>query len=569
MSYDYDVCVIGSGAGGGPVALRLAQAGYSVLVLEKGPWYTENEFYKDELACCLRDSYLPDRKEQPQVIQTETDDGQWQTKPTDQTRWNFWNGTCVGGSSNFMSGYFHRLKPIDFKLESTFGSVEGADVADWPIDYDDLEPYYDLVEVEVGISGRVMDHPHAEPRGKLSFPYPPLQESLIAGLIDKAGAGLGMHPFPTPRAILPYSDKGRIGCAYNGGYCGNTGCSTGAKGSSRSALLNRAVATGRCKIRPHAMVSKLQSDASGKVTGVDYFDKQGKRQRVDARIYVIACQAIETARLLLNSASPKHPNGLANGSGQVGRNLLFAGGGAGTGRLLYAKFSKDQAAELAQTGLFINRALQDWYVIDDKSFGPAQKGGTIDFVHTHPSPVIGAGGQIYADDGLRYGKLLKRRLESYFGDGPQIKIEAFCDWLPVPNCHVTLDAHTKDKWGLPVVRVRTDFHVRNLQVGWYLAAKGAELLRKMGAEDVVSFASGSPPTNLQAGTCRFGDDPMTSVLDADCRAHEVENLYISDASFMPTGGSVPYTWTIYANAFRVADKIAHQLGKASIQKTVV
>ncbi len=292
MSYDYDVCVIGSGAGGGPVALRLAQAGYSVLVLEKGPWYTENEFYKDELACCLRDTYKPDQKEEPQVIETETDDGHWKAQLTDQTRWNFWNGSCVGGSSNFMSGYFHRLKPVDFKLKSTFGPIEGASVADWPISYADLAPYYDLVEHEVGVSGRVIDHPHAEPRNKKSFPYQPLQENLIAGLIDKAGGELGMRPFPTPRAILPYSDKGRTGCSYNGGYCGNTGCSTGAKGSSRAALLNRAVATGRCEIRPHAMVSKLLSDASGKVTGVEYHDQQGKLQRLDARIYVVACQSI-------------------------------------------------------------------------------------------------------------------------------------------------------------------------------------------------------------------------------------------------------------------------------------
>ena len=117
-----------------------------------------------------------------------------------------------------------------------------------------------------------------------------------------------------------------------------------------------------------------------------------------------------------------------------------------------------------------------------------------------------------------------------------------------------------DKWGLPVARVRVGFHVQNLRVGWYLASKGAEVLKAMGAENVVSFASGSPPTNLVAGTCRFGTDPATSVLDPDCRAHEAENLFVTDASFMPTGGSVPYTWTIYANSFRVADRIAEQLG---------
>ena len=203
MSHDFDVCVIGSGAGGGPVALRLAQAGYSVLVLEKGPRYTENEVYKDELACCLRETYKPDRKQEPQVVETEMDDGQWKARTTDQTRWNFWNGSCVGGSSNFMSGYFHRLKPVDFKLKSTFGPIENANVADWPISYDELAPYYDLVEHEVGVSGRVIEHPHAEPRTKGSFPYPPLQEQLIAGLIDQAGQALGMRPIATPRAILP------------------------------------------------------------------------------------------------------------------------------------------------------------------------------------------------------------------------------------------------------------------------------------------------------------------------------------------------------------------------------
>lgn len=560
MSHDYDVCVIGSGAGGGPVALTLAQAGYSVVVLEKGPWYRENEFRKDELACCLRDAYKSDRKEEPHIIELENDDGNWNQQSTYQSRWNFWNGNCVGGSSNFMSGYFHRLKPVDFRLLSTFGAIEGANVADWPISYEELEPYYDKVEREVGVSGRHVDHPHAEPRSKPDFPYPPLQEHSVAKLIDKAGAALGLHPYPTPRAILSRADQGRGTCSYNGGYCGNTGCSTGAKGSSRAALLDRALTTGRCEIRPGAMVNRLVTDQQGKITHAEYFDKSGKEKRVDARIYVVACQAIESARLLLRSTGVRHPNGLANGSGQVGRNLLFAGGGAGSGRLLYRDFDKAQAKALAQSGTFINRSLQDWYVIDDKEFGPAQKGGTIDLIHMHPSPVIRAGRQINGPDGLLWGAPLKRKLEAHFLEGPYIKIEAFCDWLPVDDCHVTLDPSVKDKWGLPVARVRTGFHVRNLQVGWYLADKGAQLLRQMGAKDVVSFASAAPPTNLVAGTCRFGDDPATSVLDRNCRAHEVENLYVSDASFMPTAGSAPYTFTIYANAFRVADKIAAQLG---------
>ncbi len=559
MNTDYDICVIGSGAGGGPIAWRLAEAGYSVLVLEKGPWFREADLCKDELACCRRPTYIPDQREEPRVVETEDDDGNWRARSTRRSGWNFWNGTCVGGATNFMSGYFHRLKPVDFHLRSTFGPIEGANVVDWPISYDELEPYYTLVEREVGISGRIQPHPHLEPRSTPNLPYPPLREHRLAAHVDRACHALGLQPFPTPRAILPHPAMGRSGCAYNGGLCGSSGCSTGAKGSSRAALLDRAVTTRRCEIRPHSMVKRLLSGPDGKVSAVEYFDAKGRLQRVDAQIYVVACQAIESARLLLRSPGPRHPHGLANGSGQVGRNLLFAGGGAGSGRLLYRRFSGKEADALREFGTFINRSLQEWYIIDDSQFGPKSKGGTIDFVHRHPAPIARAHHQIEGEHGLLWGKPLKRRLEQHFREGPYIKIEAFCDWLPVADCFVGLDPTVKDKWGLPVARIRTGQHVQNLRVGWYLAEKGAEVLRKMGAENVVAFAASTPPTNLVAGTCRFGNDPATSVLDHECRAHEAENLFVSDGSFMPTGGSVPYTWTIYANAFRIADAIDRQL----------
>jgi len=560
MNNDFDVCVIGSGAGGGPVALTLAEAGYSVLVLEKGPWLTEKDFFKDELACCIHNVYTPDLHEEQHVVETEDDYGGWTSQATSESGWNFWNGNCVGGSSNFMSGFFYRFKPVDFKLHSTFGPIEGANIVDWPISYDDLEPYYTKVEHKVGVSGRITSHLHAEPRSTPDFPYPPTVEHPIAKYVDQACDKMGLHAMPIPRAILPYPALNRNGCSYNG-YCGSYGCATGAKGSSRAALLNRAIATGNCEIRANVMVSRIISNQSGDITAVEYYTKDGKLQQIDAKIYVIACQAIETARLLLNSTGPKYKNGLANNNGLVGKNLLFAGGGAGSGQLPYAKFSKTKAAELRQfAGPFLNRSVQDWYIIDDKSFGERQKGGTIDFVHIHPNPIARANRQIRGRNGLIWGKALKEKLKSHFVDRTHIKIEAFCDWLPVPDCYVSLDPIIKDKWGLPVAKIRVGFHVRNLQIGWYLAAKGAEILKQMGAENVVSFAVGAPPTNLVAGGCRFGNDPKTSVLNADCRAHEIENLYITDGSFMPTGGSVPYTWTIYANSFRVADKIVEQLG---------
>ena len=556
---DFDVCVIGSGAGGGPVAYELAMAGFSVLVLEKGKWFKEEDFYKDEMACCIHESFTPDLREEQHVVETELDDGGWKVQTTADSSWNLWNGNLVGGSSNFMSGFFHRLKPIDFKLKSTFGPIEGANMADWPIDYDELEPYYDKVEKVIGVSGKVIRHKHQEPRSSKDYPYPPVISHPLSGHIDKACDELGMTSIPMPRAILSQPDLGRSSCSYNG-YCGAYGCATGAKGSSRAALLDKAVASGRCTIYPQSHVSRILSDGGGKITAVEFHDKSGKKQRVDAKIYVVACQSVETARLLLNSASGKYNNGLANSSGQVGKNLMFAGGGSGSGRINYAKFSAREEAAMRDNGPFLNRTIHDHYIIDDPDYGERMKGGVIDFVLLHPNPVARASGRLRGPDGLRWGKPLKRDLESYFRDGRYIKIEAFCDWLPIDDCFVRLDPDVRDKYGMPVGRARFGFHVRNLQVGWYLASKAGEVLKKMGAENVISFASGSPPVNLVAGTCRFGNDPKTSVLDKDCRTHDIENLFVTDGSFMPNAGSAPFTWTIYANAFRVADKIIEQLG---------
>lgn len=561
MSTDFDVCVIGSGAGGGPVALTLAQAGYSVVVLEKGPWFTEADFYKDEIACCRRSTYTPRLRDERHVIEDEDGDGGWAGESTEQSGWDWWNGNCVGGATNFMSGYFHRLKPDDFRLLSAYGPIEGANLTDWPIGYDDLEPYYDKVEKVVGVSGRVVRHPHLEPRSSAEFPYPPTREHAIAAWIDEACEALGLHPIPVPRAILPHAAAGRDGCQYSG-YCGSYGCSSGAKGSSRAALLSRAVASGRCKVVAHAKVTRLISDQHGKLVAAEYVGKSGRVRRVDARIYVVACQAIETARLLLYSTGPRHPRGLANGNGQVGKNLVFSAGGSGSGDFAYHKLDKARAEALRQRGPFVNRALQDWYVIDDPELGGRVKGGTVDFLFRHPNPIGRANAQKWDGEELLWGEPLKRRLKSYFTDARYLRFEVFCDWLPNDDCFVSLDPQVTDKWGTPVARVRIGYHPHDLKVGRYIAERARQVLVRMGADNVDSHVSAWPPPNLVAGGCRFGSDPKTSVLDPDCRAHEVENLFVADGSFMPSGGSVPYTWTIYANAFRVADRIVDQLGGA-------
>lgn len=558
MSKDYDVCIIGSGAGGGPVALTLAKAGYSVVVLEKGPWFTEKDFYKDELACCRLSVYTPKLSEEQHVIEDTDSNSNWVAEATSDSGWDFWNGNCVGGSSNLMSGFFYRLKPEDFRLRTEFGVIKGANVADWPISYDDLEPYYTMVEKEVGVSGVFTDHPFAEPRSSKDFPFPATQEHPISRQIDSACRNMGLHSLPTPRAILSRDKENRRSCEYSG-FCGSYGCSSGAKGSSRAALLDQAVATDNCEIKPLCKVYKLSSDAKGKVVSADYYDAKDVKKSIKARLFVVACQAIETSRLLLSSTGPKHPEGLANNNGQVGKNLLFSAGGSGNGDFEYADMDEDASAAMKTRGPFVNRGLQDWYFIDDPAMGGHIKGGTVDFLLRHPNTLGKALAAKWDGDDLVWGRALQKNLKSIFTDSQTLRYEIFCDWLPTDNCFVSLDKSVKDKWGSPVAKVRIGYHEHDLKVGHYINERSVKILKKMGAKNIRSNVSGSPPQNLVAGGCRFGHDAKTSVLNADCRAHDVENLYITDGSFMPTGGSVPYTWTIYANAFRVAARIKEVL----------
>ena len=410
----------------------------------------------------------------------------------------------------------------------------------------------------MGVSGRFTDHPFAEPRSSKDFPYLPTEEHPISGQFDKACNDLGLYSLPTPRAILSRTKDSRRSCEYSG-FCGSYGCSSGAKGSSRAALLDQAVATGNCEIKPLCKVYKLSSDVSGKVVSADYYDVKKQKKSIRAKLFVVACQAIETSRLLLSSTGPKHPDGLANNSGQVGKNLLFSAGGAGSGDFDYSDMDSQEAAAMKTRGPFVNRGLQDWYFIDDPALGGRVKGGTVDFLLRHPNAMSKAMRAKWDDDRLVWGRALQKQLKSIFTENQTLRYEIFCDWLPTDNCFVSLDESVKDKWGSPVAKVRIGFHQHDIEVGNYINERSMNVLTKMGAKNVRSSISGAPPANLVAGGCRFGHDPATSVLNADCRAHDVENLYVTDGSFMPTGGSVPYTWTIYANSFRVAERIKEVL----------
>ncbi|MCG8575073.1 MAG: GMC family oxidoreductase [Flavobacteriales bacterium] len=556
----YDICIVGSGAGAGPIIYELSKAGYKVLVLEKGPWFKTEDWTKDEMTATRRDAYRPNLAEECHVVERPKANGQWSVESTYESGKDMWNGSAVGGSSNFMSAYFHRLKPKDFRLLSEYGPIEGANVVDWPISYDELEPYYAKVEQVVGVSGKVVPHKHQEPRSTPDFPYPPLTTNIVADWFIEAGKQAGFTVIPAPRGIISQPKDHRKGC-YHSNYCGSFGCSSDAKGSSRAALLPDALATGNCEVRANCKVFKLDTNAQNEVSAVHFYNEQNEKESVSAKLFVVACQAVETSRLLLMSKTDQFPDGLANNSGQVGKNLLFAGGGSGSGSIKFENLSEEDRKKFDIPLTFVNQALQDFYEIDDEEFGGKAKGGTIDFLIEHSNPMPKAYRNRYKQGTLQYGSELKKSLFEYFTKQRRVRFEVFCDWLPNDDCHVTLDDEVVDKWGDPVGKVKIGFHQQDVKVGNYLAEKAKIVLQNVGAESISIGIGGNPPTNLMAGGCRFGNDPQTSVLDKNCKAHEVDNLYVTDGSFMPTGGSVPHTLTIYANSFRVADKIIARLDR--------
>ena len=539
----YDVCVIGSGAGAGPIIYELSQKDLKVCVLEKGDIYTEKDFSKDEMVV-RKSIYTPNLKDEYHTIE-EFIDGSWQKFPTYETGWNFWNGSLLGGSSNFMSGYFHRLKPNDFKLASSYEVPKNSNIVDWPISYDDMEKYYEKVERVVGISGKVQEYKFSEPRSTKDFPYAALQENKIVDLIDKSCKELNYKSIKTPRAIIT-KQKGHRNPCYYSNYCGSYPCSSAAKGSSRASLIKDALLTNNVTIIPNAFVIKLNTNKDKKITSAVYLTKKSSKKEIKAKLFVLAAQAVETSRLLLNSKDENFPNGVANNSLNVGKNFLSSSGG-----IVSASFDERNMnlKDLLTPGLFVNRTLMDWYYT--KEF----KAGTIDILFEHANPIRRASNLRWNEDELIIGEQLQNRIFENFTKTRRLNIEIFTDWTPNDNSFISVDEKYKDKYAIPVANIRIGTNPQDLKASKFLEEKAIKLFEQMGAKDIKSEISQLPSGNLQAGGCRFGNNPKTSVLNKYCQAHEVSNLFVTDGSFMPTGGSVPFTWTIYANSFRVADYI--------------
>mgnify|MGYP006286352771 CR=1 FL=1 len=545
MTEHVDCVVVGSGAGGAPVAYELARAGASVVVLEKGPRYARTDVLHDEISSCRRDMFVPFPADDPHTLRRSDRD---RATPTNAG----WTSRCVGGGTVHMSGFFFRLPEVDFRLASTRGPIAGSTLIDWPIDYGELAPFYDRVEAEVGVSGDVSGNPFEPPR-QGPLPFSPVVTHPAAEWLDEAGAKLGLHPYPTPRAIITRPVEGRSACAYCP-LCGSYGCEVDAKSSTAASLLPAAEATGRCEVRSGAMVFDLPVSLSGRVLGARYFDTDGAEREIRADRVVVAASALESARLLLLSRSRRFPHGLGNDRGLVGRNLCFSSLTKLEGWLERDRLPADRAARLDDRAPFVGRAMQDELQIQDSAPGTG-RGGTLHFLWAHPNPIFAAEKLLRDGERLVFGEELMARLAHRFRNGRVMEVEGFSDWLPTPGTGVDLDPDVRDRWGLPAARITVARHPADRAASARLAGTGRRMLEALGAE-VETLEVGGETWVLQQGSCRMADRPEDGVCDRWGKVFDVPNLYVTDGAALPSGGAVPCTQTILANALRIGAHLA-------------
>ncbi|MEP6494475.1 MAG: GMC family oxidoreductase [bacterium] len=528
-----DFVIVGSGAAGGVLAKELATNGFDVVVMEQGPWQQPSEFTHDELAVEVQGAMLNTAFEPIQTIRkTEADPAQVNAGRKLLYR------RAVGGSSAHFAANYWRLRPIDFKERSAWGSISGSGFADWPITYEELEPYYTKVDWEIGISGAPgpFDAPRSRP-----YALPPLPNKSSGVLLDRAARALGLHSQVAPMAILSQPYDGRLPCMACG-HCTYYGCEFGAKSSSLSTVIPKAVATGQCEVRTESTVARVETNAKGRATGVVYWNRDGKERRQLARAVVLAANGVETTRLLLLSTSPAFPHGLANSSGNVGRHIMFNGASSTTG---YFEHPLNE-----YKGAVTSRVVHDFYDADPKRgfYG----GGGIDA--RFPSGPIGFAVGGLPEDFPAWGSEYKRALRDYYTHS--VRFASHITSIPMPSNTVTLDPDHRDHWGRPGVRLTYQEHPDDMQAKQWFRDRTQELMEAAGATRVwnqpVVPADGS--VHL-LGTARMGNDPRDSVVDRYHRAHDVPNLFVCDGSSLVTSGRGQPTMTIQALAFRAADHI--------------
>ncbi len=546
---EYDAIVVGAGAGGGVAAAVLTAAGKSVLLLERGRALSFAAVGRDH----LRNQRMPvyghnagpdidgnprtiDASSLPRLVGEALGDKRL-LKPHQPGYQN--NAACVGSGTRVYAGQAWRFMPQDFRMASEYGVPAGSSLADWPLSYEDLAPYYEKVEWEIGICGDHRGMTHL-PAYKKPYPMPALPLPYKSTVHKSGLQRLGWQALRVPRLINSQPYNGRQACI-NCQHCVGFACPADAKNGSHNTTVPRALSSGNCTLLTEVMVEKLAVSAGGAVTGVTFIDAEQKRRTIRADVIVLSCGAVETARLLLNSATAQEPAGIGNGGDQVGRNLQGH---------YYP----------SAVGLFPETMFD--------GMGPGCSIATCQFNHGNDG-IIGGGflgdedivtpitlwKRFYPPDAPRWGSAAKRFMRENYRrindvTGPVQEI-------PSPDARVSINPQVRDRYGIPVAHLSGATHPETVRTARFMHQRAREWLRASGAIQVWGMP---PPRYLsggqhQAGTCRMGEDPTTSVVDPFCRVHSQERLFIADGSPHVTNGGFNPVETIMALAWRTAETI--------------
>ncbi|MBI1966861.1 MAG: GMC family oxidoreductase [Gemmatimonadetes bacterium] len=550
----YDVCIVGSGAGGGMAAYVLTQAGADVVLLEAGgPWDNTTA----DSAMLTWPYETPRRggstRERP-FGEFDACIGGWQLDGEPYTRapgtqFDWWRARMVGGRTNHWGRISLRFGPDDFRRKSLDGLGD-----DWPISYDDLKPWYDRVDRLVGIFGSKEGLPN-EPDGVFQ---PPPRPRCYELLVKQASDRLRITCIPARLSILTRPLNGRPACHYCG-QC-NRGCKTNSNFTSTNVLLTPAQATGKLTLLTNAMAREVTTDSTGLATGVSYIDKAtGAEQQVRARVVVLAASALESARLLLNSKSSRFPQGLANSSGVVGKYITDT---TGTDVAGFIPQMMDHVPH-NEDGVGGMHVYMPWWLDNKRLDFP--RGYHIEVWGGLRVPGAGFMGGIHRyPPGGGYGKQLKDDYRRHYG--ATIGFSGRGEMIPNDDSYCEIDPNTVDRWGIPVLRFHwkwTDYEtkqVKHMQETFraLVAEMGGTVFSPMpGPERGYGIANGGSIIH-ELGGVRMGNDPKTSALNANCQAHDVKNLFVADGGPFVTQADKNPTWTILALAWRAADYIAQQ-----------
>jgi choline dehydrogenase-like flavoprotein len=546
----YDVCIVGSGAGGGMAAYALTRAGARVVMLEAGPaWYASknSQMTVPSWATPRRGRATKTRP----FGEFDACDGGWEIEgePYTQapgTRFDWWRGRMLGGRTNHWGRISLRFGPHDFRGKSRDGLGD-----DWPISYDDVAPYYDRIDDLIGVFGSregLANHPD----GKFQPPPTPRCYEL---LVKQASDKLNVTCIPSRLSVITQPKPGRQACHYCG-QC-NRGCSVKANFSSPDVLIAPALATGRLTLLTNAMVREVTVGKDGLATGVSYVDKATNEDReIRARVVVLAASALETSRLLLNSKSSRFPQGLANSSGTVGRYITDT---TGTDVAGFIPALVDHVPH-NEDGVGGMHVYMPWWLDNTKLDFP--RGYHIEVWGGLGQPSYGFMGGIQRYPGAGgYGATLKQDYRRYYG--ATIGFSGRGEMIPNDRSYCEIDPAVVDRWGIPVLRFHWEWSDHELNQVKHMQETFRALVAQMGGQVFAPMPTkeqgyGIAPGGRiihELGGARMGTDPATSVLDASCRAHDCRNLFVADgAPFVSQADKNP-TWTILALAWRTADQI--------------